>query len=440
MLALGVSCALSAAAQGREGDRVGLASVAEDTSPERGIAQGPDVTVFSFDDGLSHYGAVGSIHAYAIGTESCNQGDADLNWCDEPNGNGCAPGATSSDHPVIAQNVYRVKDGRFEHIGMSWLKHGFVALNLSAAGCGDGSCDPPPFGGDQLGPGCTDPYFSDLNGSRPLGMRSEVVASTGAFPFPYTEIPHNDNADQRVQIQEADLDPDLNPGARYFAEAQYVAPDDAEAENGLNNASHQEVSVQADFDLQEFGPMFREQSAIHAWQLVDPAVELANADIPGSVPLERFEAGRRVTQSGDGSSWHYEIAVRNTNSDRSGRGLLVQFPQAVTITGAGTHDIPHHSGEPYSTADWTTVIDADSIRWETESFLQNPNANALRWATTFSFWFDATAPPDEVTWRLELFKPGSPTTVDIPFPGSGAVVFEDDFESGDTSAWDVTTN
>jgi hypothetical protein len=118
----------------------------------------------------------------------------------------------------------------------------------------------------------------------------------------------------------------------------------------------------------------------------------------------------------------------------------VQFPQAVVITNAGTHDIPHHSGEPYSTADWTTTVDADSVRWETEAFAVNENANALRWATMFSFWFDADAPPDDVLWRLELFKPGLPTTVDIPFPGAGGLLFEDDFETGDTGEWDQTVN
>ena len=48
---------------------------------------------------------------------------------------------------------------------------------------------------------------------------------------------------KRLQVANGDLDPSLNPDARYFVEGQYVAPDDAAAGNGLNNASHREVQV-----------------------------------------------------------------------------------------------------------------------------------------------------------------------------------------------------
>ncbi len=433
-----VALLLAASASGAAGSRPGSAGGAG----QRGIAQGPDVTVWSFADGINHYGPVGTTHAYAIGTESCNQGDEPLNWCDNPGG--CGGGTTDSDHPVILGNLYRVKDGRFEQLGMSWLKHGFFALSGSAPGCGDGSCEPTD--GDTLGVGCIDPYVADLNGDRPLGMRSEVNGATGVFPFPYTVVDDNDSADQRVQVEEADLDPDLNPGARYFGEAQYVAPDDAAAENGLNNASYQEVAVQANFGLNPFGTMFREQSAIYGWQLVEPEVEIVEADLP-STPIERFEAGRLVTQPLHGSTWHYEIAIHNLNSDRSAQALNIVFPAPATITNVGFRDVNRHSGEfdpdsglPYSAADWSVQVEADSVRWTTEDFGANPAANALRWGTTYTFWFDASAPPDGVISRLELFKPGSPTFVDIPFSGSGAEIFADGFESGDTGEWDQTVN
>ncbi len=43
-----------------------------------------------------------------------------------------------------------------------------------------------------------------------------------------------------------DVDPSVNPPApTYWAEAQYIAGDDALAGNGLNNASYQQVTVGA---------------------------------------------------------------------------------------------------------------------------------------------------------------------------------------------------
>src|SRR5262245_9875310 len=91
---------------------------------------GPDVTVYQLTD-ISNYGAFNGVRGYAIGTTSCNVGSTPVNWCD--NSGGCS-GLTSRQHPVIAQNLYRLKSGRFEQIGMSWLKHGFVSTNSSSGG------------------------------------------------------------------------------------------------------------------------------------------------------------------------------------------------------------------------------------------------------------------------------------------------------------------
>jgi hypothetical protein len=405
---------------------------------------GPDVTVLDLVD-VANHGEVDGIRAYSVGTNSCNVGSVPVNWCN--NGGGCGAGTTDEDHPVIAGGLYRLKNGRFEQLGMSWLKHGFLSLNDQDDDCAL-NCMQPPLGGDQLGVGCTDIYTAGLNGSRPLGMRSEVDAATGEFPYPYTNVSFPQVIDQRIQVAEADIDPALNPGALYWLEGQYVAPDDAVAENGLNNAAYNQVTVSgANFNLNLTGGTVTQKSALYAWQAADAAVEIANADVSGSVPLERFEAARKVTGAGEGATRHYEIAIRNLNSDRSARALTVIFPQVATISGAGFHDVDRHSGEfdpdsglPYLTDDWTVTIDGDRVRWETDPFAATPNANALRWATAYSFWFDAEAPPAGATFRLELFKPGSPATVDIPFPGASSVLFSDGFESGDTGEWDQTVN
>lgn len=377
------------------------------------VLAGPDVTVFNLSD-IGHYGATGGVRGYSVGTTSCNIGDKPLNWCNSATG--CPPLATPADHPVISQNMYRLKNGRLDQIGASWLKHGFVSLNNTASGCGNGTCVSPPFGGKQLGIGCTDPYGSSLNGSRPLGRKSEVNSSTGAFPFP----PGGGGAssttwNQRLAVAETDLSAASNPGARYFVEGQYIAPDDAVAGNGLNNASYREVTVNASFTLSMSGATVRERSAIEVWPLIDPTVTLMNVDIAGA-PVERFHVARKVTSSG--GVWHYEYAVHNLNSNRAADEFRVEFANPATITGVGFHDVDAHSNEPYDTADWVSSVSATGVQWAAPPFPTSPqNANALRWSTTYNFWFDSTLPPAQISSHvLGLFVDGAPAQVDFALP------------------------
>ena len=393
---------------------------------------GPDVTVFSLSD-IGNYGGSGGIHGYSIGTRSCNRGDAPLNWCDESPG--CGQGTTDEDHPVIAQNLYRLRDGRFQQIGMSWLKHGFLSTNSTTAGCSGAqgqSCTGPPLGSSQLGVGCTDPYGSGLNGSRPLGLRSEVNPTTGDYPFPYTEVSGTGPYEQRVKVAETDLDAAQNPGAFYWIEGQYIAPDDAVAENGLNNASYRRVTVGVgpSYALSFAGVTIEGSPAIVAWKKQDPGVDFISLDVPASTPRQRFHVARKTTDLG-GGNWHYEYAIHNLNANVSARAFSVDLPGAA-ITNVGFTDIEHHSGEPYATTDWVPSVSAGTVGWSTDTFLVDPDANALRWATMFNFWFDANVPP---SWafihQLALFKDPL-TTIEFQVPVS---IFADGFESGGTSNW-----
>src|SRR5688572_28479699 len=117
---------------------------------------GPDVIVGSLN-GMDSYGSSGGIYAYSIGTTSCNVGTVWLNWF-----------ANTNQHPVIGQNFYRLKNGRFEQIGMSWLKHGFFALSGSL--CFN---DCQGTNGEHLGVHCSDPYDAGLNGDQGNGPRNE---------------------------------------------------------------------------------------------------------------------------------------------------------------------------------------------------------------------------------------------------------------------------
>jgi hypothetical protein len=313
---------------------------------------GPDVTVISLGS-TSNWGSANGVRAYSVGTTSSNIGGAPVAWCDA----GTCLGGTlqANDHPVIAQNMYRLKDGRFAD-RHELAEHGWLSTNSFDGN--RGSCVIPPGGGDQLGVGCTDTYGSGLNGGSGnpgtclggsgcrLGQRSAVNATSGDFPMPYTNVAHPAEIDQRMQVLESDVDPALNAGAKYWVEGQYIA-DDGAVNNAANNASYRRVTVGASpFNLSLTSSTVREKSALDAWVVEDPAVELLAVDIPGSDPLEHFEVARKVTNPSPGV-WHYEYAIRNMNSDRSGRAFAVDFPNGTSITNVGFKDIDHHSGEPY---------------------------------------------------------------------------------------------
>lgn len=467
---------------------------AADSPP--GFSCGPDVTIWdlrgisSFGPSACPPGYSGNCRGYGVGTDSCNIGTVPVDWCDEPSGcrtttdayHPIAP-ATVSDHSVIGQNLYRLKDGRFEQIGLSFLKHGFLSLNTPESTCQwnnqgtmSSSCIGPPAGGDQLGVGCTDFYSSSLNTSHPMGRRSQVNGASADHPENPAGGDTVPSYSQRIVVAEEDLDPALNPGALYWIEGQYVVRDDARSgrlpapgsllgeatsgavhpylgTNGLNNASHRAATVSAGFGISLTGPTIRELPAIFAWQAVDPEVEIVNADRPtffkgdpvdGPHPpgsfhadhwiLERFHAARRVTVSalGGPTPYHYEYAIHNINSDTAADGFVVDFPGAATFADVGFHDIDHHSGEPYDTSDWTIDVDGPNGRLTWSAVDDGDDTNALRWGTTFSFWFDSDRPPAQAAHSLDLFKIDE--LLAVPF-GDPLLIFGDGFETGDTSGW-----
>ena len=375
------------------------------------FAPGPDVIVGDLID-VQKWGTVGGVTGYSLGTTSCNLGDEQLAWLAETN-----------DHPVIAQNLYRVKDARIEQLGMSWVKHSFgaVAQNLCCV------CQPSDPG--YLGVGCSDPYNASLNGDQTgffgisgLGPRSEVNGFTGAFPFPYgTQGQGGDAIYKRLQVLNADLDPALNAGAVYFGEGHYVTPHDAAAGHGDNNASYRQIDVGSfeggGWNLAFTGQTRRELPAVHAWREIDPAVQIVDVDVPGE---GRLVVGARCTDNGNGT-WHYEYAMQNISTHRSAGSFSVPMPGGVTTGGAGFHDVPYHSGEPYDGTDWSVTMDGGVFEWATEAFADNPNANALRWGTLYSFWFDADMPPVTVEAEIGLFRPGSPASVTVNVCGPGVL-------------------
>lgn len=369
-----------------------------------GSATGPDV-VYTDCQGIAQFGEIGGVRAYALGSYTCNIGDTNLQW-----------GGTT---PLLAMNAYRLSDGRLEQIGMSWVKNGTGAA--AGSGCGL-PCNGQ--GGSVLGAGCLDVYGSFFNGSQSiLGPRSNVNAFTGTYPGASGSSPTL--LSKRLQIPTLDLD---DPGAIYFVEGVYVAPDDASFGNALNNASYKRIDVAASsYELTPVGSMEIGFPAIYAWAdhgggvgIVDPEVEIVEADVPDE---GRFFVGAKVTETSPGN-WRYEYAVFNLNSHRSAGSLSVPALGA-SVTGIGFHDVDYHSGEPYDNTDWTGVFDGMAVTWSSpETFAENENSNALRFGTMYNFWFDATSPPVPGSLTLGLFRPGPIDSIDVALvvPDSGPPV------------------
>lgn len=362
---------------------------------------GPDVVVSEITDSW-RWGAQGPITAYTIGTGACNIGDEPASWV-----------ANTNQHPVIVANIYRLKGGRFEQIGMSWSKHGFYSENRRSPTCAVCS-NPTP--GQILNAGCYDAYDSALNASQTLlGPRSEVNPYTGVFPFPFILGWQQSGGaiNKRIQVLSTDSDPTLNPGALYFADAQYITVDEPVIAR-FNNATWTEMFIGADAGGGSY-VMFNSSvdhvgdPGVFAWKFVDPGVTIRQVDVPGE---GRLFVAYRVYPEND--AYRYEYAVFNLNSDRGVGSFTIPIDDAVSVT-TSFRDIAYHSGETISGVDWSATrgTGGAGVTWATDPFAVSPSANALRWHTLYNFTIVSANPPADVSASLGLWRPGSPASVSV---------------------------
>src|SRR2546423_2533095 len=407
--------------------------------PLRGVAgerptaaMGPDVIVGDMPD-MEQFGSAGTQVGLAVATTSCNNGTQPLHWFASPD----------NDHPVIPQNFYRMSGGtnnneRFEQIGQSSCKHAFLALegNACGFGCNTSGCTT----GSNLCPGCSDPYSASLNSGPNLGSRAWINPFTGFYPRGDSGTPpsnHSGHArngvSHRVIVEADDLNTTLNTGASYFAEAQYVTPHEytwcqthpTEC-NMYNNASWRQFMVTGttSFSFSAFGATVRTQPAIMAWVVTGATVTQIQPD-PGNDGFGLL--GYKVTNSGPGV-WHYEYALYNQNLDRAIQSFSVPLGAGINVSNIEFHAPPQHpawandgtlNSQGYSSTPWTMTQAGNSITWNTQTFAQNQNANAIRWGTLYNFRFDADQPPQGSSATVGFFKTGSPIMAAIQGPTGG---------------------
>jgi hypothetical protein len=232
-----------------------------------------------------------------------------------------------------------------------------------------------------------------------------------------------------------DLNTSLNPGATYFAEAEYIVPHEGtwcqshpDQCNMYNNASYRPYTVTGinqPFSFSAAGPTVREQPAIMAW-----TGATVNQIEPDHGNDGIWFMGYKVTNPTTGV-WHYEYALYNQNLDRALQSFSVPVGPGVNISNIGFHAPIQHPGwandgtfnnQGYSSTPWNVTQDASSITWSTETFAQNQNANAIRFGTLYNFRFDADQPPNPTAATVGYFKTGSPSAVvvqaagDVPLP------------------------
>jgi len=328
----------------------------------------------------------------AMTTTSCNVGDVNVTWA--------APMAEV--HPCIIQNVYRLLDGRLEQIGAADVKHGFFATNSN--GCG--VCQHPGVG-SALGPDCSDTYSVSNNSNRQyMAPRHEINPYLGTWDCQGSHFSGGTNdcirrhrgtslhepTEHFIQIFDGDLG---LAGATYYYEGYYVVGGD---ENKSNNIGWRSASLNWNGSIWIASMLsgFSTGALIDTWG--DQRTTVSDGE--GEVTL-----AVTTTDLGNGQ-YHYEYALFNFDLERQIRSFTLPVSTDVTVSNAGFHDPDLDPGN-----DWLFMQNAGTITWFTESFAQNPVANANIYGTLFNFRFDADAAPTAATVTLGLFKPGGGTAV-----------------------------
>jgi hypothetical protein len=390
-------------------------------TPPEAFAPGPDVIMGNLPT-LIQAGSNGTQVGLMMGTDICNNGDVPVNWFRLP----------ETDHPVIPQNLYRMSGGtnnndRFEQIGQSWAMHQFFPLQNNACGFG---CTASPDSA-HLGVGCSTSDTAGLNASpQAVGSRAWINPFTGIFPSTansHTGHTH-DGTTHRILVEGSDLNPAMNPGATYYGEAQLVTAHEyawCQSHPGqcnmFNNVSYRQFAVTGttSFSFATVGATVRETPALFAWpgatvQIIEP-----EPGVDGRAYL-----AYKVTQFGPWE-WHYEYAIYNENLDRGINYFSVPAGCGIgSATNVAFHAPLNHPGfaddgtvgnAGYSNAPWSIAIGDRRAFWFTETFAQNPNANALRWGTLYNFRFDG-GPPISGTAGIGFFKTGTAVTLPVQGP------------------------
>lgn len=356
---------------------------------------------------MSGVAQVGRIGTYpngtaglAISTTSCGIGTGDIPWFAPMNVN----------HPVIVQNLYSLRGGRFEQIGEAYLKHGFLSTN--SGGCG--TCDHPGTGA-LLGPGCSDTYGTGNNSDRRyLGPRGEVNPLTGVWDCNNslfsnfqpdcvdrrnTTTVGLDAVARRIEVP----DQDLIGGANVVFEAYYITPGDINTYNQIAWRRATPVISGSNWTFSGLTAMTL-GPAIMGWgdrqKIAEP-----RTDGDAIVAVKVINLG--------GGQYSYDYAVYNHTLDRKVRSFKIPIETGLNITNVQFRDIDN-----LTTNEWTyNYSNKGYITFQTGT-PGSPNANPLAYGSVYNFRFTANIPPVLASnAELGLFQAGAFSSVNAEIDG-----------------------
>ena len=339
-----------------------------------------------------------------------NLGPGDVQWY-----RSIAPASPVGPHPYLSLHFYRLSNGVLEQIARADLKHTFFATNTG--------CECP--GGQILYVGCSDLYGVSTNLDRlNLAPRSEIDAFTLAWSSlgshfdgaPVDDFRHHggdsvhDSFQHRLVVREPDLQ---TPGARYFYDGWYMAPNDSDLENSM---AHREVAPAFAGSSWSFPTI---DAGTANGSILDVFVDPLNV-LPGqATELHDTGAGRvqlaLVSSELGGGDFHYEYALMNFDFERQIRSFSLPIGAGQTASNPGFGDGDGNAGN-----DWSASIGADAVTWTA------PAGNALDWGALYNFRVDVDAAPAASVAVLTPLDAGSPALVGVhtlpePGVGSGAV-------------------
>ena len=346
--------------------------------------------------------------AVAPGATVRNLGPGDVQWYPRHR-----PRQPVGPHPFLALHLYRLSGGVLEQIGRADLKHTFFATNTAC----------PCLGGQILYAGCEDLYGISTNldranlaprerdrRARRSRGRASARTSTGV---PVDDFRHHggkaahDGFEHRLVVMESDLQ---TPGARYFYDGWYMAPNDTDLENSIG---YREVAPAFAGSTWSFPAI--DTGTVNG-SILDVFVDPQNV-LPGqATELLDTGAGRVqlavVTTDLGGGVFHYEYALMNFDFERQIRSFSLPVAAGQAVSNAGFSDA---DGDPLN--DWTPSVANLRVTWTA------PVGHALDWGTLFNFRMDVDAAPVESTAALTPLQPGSPEGVrTLPEPGFGVSI------------------